>query len=140
MQTLEAQNLVARPFSLQTFRTADEIFTTAYGHSTCSGNTVSFNVRAPSSSCLMSSVVYVRFRCKLTADADMCIPRSAAAEDGRLGDLADKGWGMSKSDVFPVQQACNSLSLTLNGTTQNWRPSEGLRDLMISQVHKDALK
>ncbi len=69
MQTLEAKNLTTRPFSLQTFRTADEIRTAAYGHSTCSGNTVSFNVRAPSSSALMSAVVYVRFRCKLTANA-----------------------------------------------------------------------
>ena len=140
MQTLEAQNLVARPFSLQTYRTADEIFTTAYGSSTCSGNTVSFNVRAPSSSCLMSSVVYVRFRCRLQADQNIVMALADAAKDGRIGNISSRGWNIAKSDVFPVQQACNSLSLTLNGTTQNWRPSEGLRDLMISQVHKDALK
>ncbi len=44
-----------------------------------------------------------------------------------------------KSDVFPVQQACNSLSLTINGSTQNYRPNEVLRELVVSQVHKDAL-
>ena len=46
---------------------------------------------------------------------------------------------MSKSDVFPIQQACNTLSLTINGTTQSYRPNEILRDLVISQVHKDAI-
>ena len=44
-----------------------------------------------------------------------------------------------KRDVFPLQQACNSLSLTINGSSQEYRPNECLRDLMISQVHKDAI-
>ncbi len=44
MQTVEAKNLVTKPFSLTTFRTPDEIFTTSFEHTTVSGNTVSFNV------------------------------------------------------------------------------------------------
>ncbi len=141
MQTLEAQNLVTREFSLQTFRTADEIFTTAYEHSTVSGNTVTFNVRAPSSSTLMSSVVYLRFRCKVTfagTGLGFLEPKSDPAYNGGLGARASP-FEMCKTDVFAVQQACNSLSLTINGSTINYRPNECLRDLLISQIHKDAI-
>ena len=140
MQTLEANNLVTRPFSLQTFRTPSEIFTTAYEHSTVSGNTVTFNVRAPSSSTLMSSVVYVRFRVKVSSPNGISFLTNqfGAAFDGGLGSRAIP-LEMCKTDVFAVQQACNSLSLTINGSTINYRPNECLRDIIISQVHKDAI-
>ena len=70
MQTIEAKNLVTRPFSLNTYRTAEEIFTTSYDAQTVSGNTVVFNVRSPSSNALMSSVVYVRCTAKVDFSAD----------------------------------------------------------------------
>jgi hypothetical protein len=66
-ETLEADNLVTRPFAMTTFRTPDEVFTTSYKSSTISGNTIAFNVRSPSNSALMSSVVYLRLRVKMTA-------------------------------------------------------------------------
>ena len=69
MQTIEAKNLVVRPFELKTYRTPEEIFTTAYEASTYSGNTIVWNVRSPSSSALLSSVVYVRVRCAVTVPA-----------------------------------------------------------------------
>jgi hypothetical protein len=66
-ETLEADNLVTKTFAMTTFRTPDEVFTTSYKASTISGNTIAFNVRSPSNSALMSSVVYLRLRVKLTA-------------------------------------------------------------------------
>ena len=65
-ETLESDNLVTKAFALQTFRTPDEVFTTAYNASTISGNTIAFNVRSPSNSALMSSVVYLRLRVKIS--------------------------------------------------------------------------
>ena len=67
-ETLEADNLVTRPFAMTTFRTPDEVFTTSYKASTVSGNTIAFNVRSPSNSALFSSVVYLRLRVKLSAE------------------------------------------------------------------------
>ncbi len=88
----------------------------------------------------MSSVVYVRFRAKVTMNNGGNVGYAALnnANGGNYGD-ADTCLEFAKSDVFPIQQACNSLTLTLNGTSTNYRPNEILRDLVISQVHKDAI-
>jgi hypothetical protein len=72
-ETLESDNLVTKPFNLTTFRTPDEVFTTSYKASTISGNTIAFNVRSPSNSALMSSVVYLRLRVKLTGEGGRLI-------------------------------------------------------------------
>ena len=101
MQVIEAGNLVTRPFALQTFRTADEIFTSSYEHSTISGNTVSFSVRAPSSSTLMSSCVYVRFRVRVDMEAAKPLKYTKPANGLYYGDQA-KGLELCKSDVFAV--------------------------------------
>ena len=89
----------------------------------------------------MSSVVYCRFRVKVKASAGGIAFLKNKFEAGFDGDLGVRAapLEMCKSDVFAVQQSCNSLSLTINGSTINYRPSEILRDLVISQVHKDAI-
>ena len=86
----------------------------------------------------MSAVVYVRFRCKLSGDHPIGIPVKSANER-KLGSIGAHGWDLAKSDGLPIQQACTSLTLTLNGSSQSYRPSECLRDFLVSQVHKDAL-
>jgi hypothetical protein len=137
MQTLEANNLVTRPFKGYTFRTPDEIYTTSYDASTVSGNTVAWRVRSPSNSALMSSIVYMRFRVKLTIPKGAFLTIPGRADTKYYSSECD----IAKSDVMPVQcYACNSQSLTINGTTMNWRPNEILRELLTSQIHKDALK
>jgi hypothetical protein len=139
-ETLEADNLVTRPFAMTTFRTPDEVFTTSYKASTISGNTIAFNVRSPSNSALMSSVVYLRLRVKLSVPAGGVIGRmrrDLANNDRRF--RATESY-FSKSDCLPVQcYACNSSTLTINGTSMNYNPSECLREIIVSNVHKDAI-
>jgi hypothetical protein len=134
-ETLEADNLVTRAFSMTTFRTPDEVFTTAYKASTVSGNTIAFNVRSPSNSALMSSVAYLRLRVRVTGSAAVGLMQKAA-----LGHLSAGKSHFAKSDCFPVQcYACNSSTLTINGTSMNYNPSECLREILTSNIHKDAL-
>jgi hypothetical protein len=135
-ETLESDNLVTRAFKMTTYRTPDEVFTTSYKASTISGNTIAFNVRSPSNSALMSSIVYLRLRVKLEGVGGDDVIGLHKRDAAFLPAVAH----FAKSDCLPVQcYACNSSTLTINGTSMNYNPSECLREIITSNVHKDAI-
>jgi hypothetical protein len=100
-ETIEADNLITRAFKMTTYRTADEVFTSSFKASTISGNTIAFNIRSPSNSALMSAVVYLRLRVKMTAITGHLGLMKRDLADGTVKFMPTQAH-FAKSDICPV--------------------------------------